>query len=80
MALRADGTSASDDGPQCPKCGFTITPDEGLYFDEHCYTEDTCSECGTEFRVEVSHSVSWWCEPIEPEPARIDSSNLSMES
>jgi hypothetical protein len=59
-----DTESYSTDGPQCPQCGFTFTPDEGHYFDEAAYTEDACPECYTTFKVEVHHSVSWTCEII----------------
>jgi hypothetical protein len=55
--------SYSTDGPECPKCGFTFTPDESYYY-ELRYTEDTCQECGCKFSVEVHHSVSWKCEAM----------------
>lgn len=60
-------TSYSCDGPQCPKCGFTFTPDESFYYEPR-YTEDTCQECGCKFSVEVHHSVSWECAVIPHTP------------
>ena len=51
----------SSDGPECPMCGFTFTPDEPFYFDEKIYTEDECPQCETKFCVEVFHSISWTC-------------------
>lgn len=52
------------DGPKCPHCGFTFTPDEAHYYDPSGYTRDTCPECKQGFKVEVHHSVSWECEPL----------------
>ena len=57
-------SSYSTNGPTCPKCGFTFTPDESIYYEPR-YTEDECQECGCKFSVEVHHSVSWRCEVIE---------------
>lgn len=54
----------STDGPTCPKCGFTYTPDEAHYYDEFRYTEETCQECECKFSVRVEHSVSWTCKSI----------------
>lgn len=54
----------STEGPECPYCGFTFTPDEPHYFDETGYTEDECPECEKKFQVSVSHSTSWLCVPI----------------
>src|SRR5262245_47574360 len=51
----------SEEGPSCPRCGFTFTPDESIYYEPR-YTEDTCQECGCKFSVEVEHSGSWVCE------------------
>lgn len=56
-----ENETISTDGPECPKCGFTFTPDEGHYFDQNQYTEDECPKCETKFKVEVHHSVSWCC-------------------
>ena len=63
-----ENESYSTEGPECPSCGFTFTPDEPHYFDETGYTEETCQDCGSKFRVEVFHTVSWSCELIEPQP------------
>lgn len=54
----------STSGPKCPYCGFQITPDEGFYYDENKYTEETCGECEKKFSVSVYNSTSWTCEPI----------------
>jgi transposase-like protein len=51
-------TEYSSDGPKCPGCGFTFTPDDTYYYDP-LYVEDTCQECGLSFNVEVEHSVCW---------------------
>ena len=56
----------STNGPECPNCGFTFTPDDGYYYEPR-YTKDECPECGCMFSVEVHHSVAWACEPIEAE-------------
>lgn len=56
--------SFSTDGPKCPKCGFTFTPDESHYYDEHRYTEDECQECGCKFSVRVNLSASWTCQAV----------------
>lgn len=58
-------SSYSTDGPECPNCGHTITPDEGIYYDGNRYTEDECQECGQKFSVEIHHVTSWRCHPIE---------------
>lgn len=49
----------SSDGPVCPKCGYTFTPDEDYYFDGFRYREDECPECGITFTVEIEHEVVW---------------------
>lgn len=51
----------SHKGPECPYCGFTLTPDEAIYYDVNKYTEETCPKCSHTFDVEVYHSVSWTC-------------------
>lgn len=61
--------SYSHDGPECPKCGFTFTPDESHYYDEQRYTDDECQECGCKFKVSVMITTSWECSEIEPTPA-----------
>lgn len=68
MVKLNDGSTISDDGPECPTCGFTFTPDEPSYYDPRNYTDETCQECGTKFKVEVQHSVNWQCEAVQPEP------------
>lgn len=60
----------STDGPECPHCGRTYTPDEPHFYDESGYTQDECDTCGKPFKVEVHHSVSWVCEPVEPQPEK----------
>lgn len=64
----------SNEGPQCPHCGRQYTADEGHYYDEQNYTEETCDECNKPFSVSVCTTVAWSCEPIqsvddEPAPA-----------
>lgn len=61
MANLGRNGTYSTDGPECPKCGFTFTPDESHYYDENAYTSDECPQCQTKFSVEVHHSVSWSC-------------------
>lgn len=56
--------SYSHDGPECPRCAFTFTPDEPHYYDEARYTEDECQECGCKFTVSVAITTSWSCEEI----------------
>jgi hypothetical protein len=58
-------SSYSSDGPKCPKCGFTFTPDEGVYYDELRYTEDECQECKCKFKVEVHNSTTWRCVELD---------------
>jgi hypothetical protein len=53
----------SHDGPKCPKCGFTFTPDEGCYY-APTYEKDKCQECGCEFSVVVHHSTEWETRPL----------------
>jgi hypothetical protein len=60
----------STDGPKCPRCGFTFTPDESIYYEPR-YTEDECQECKSKFTVEVHLSVSWRTELIEPAPTAL---------
>lgn len=60
-----DDYTYSDEGPQCPYCGRQYTADEPIYYDEQNFTEDECDECGENFSVTVSHSVSWTCEKRE---------------
>lgn len=55
----------SHQGPQCPYCGRQYTADEPWYYDENSCTEETCDNCGETFSIEVNHSVTWTCEPIE---------------
>lgn len=55
----------STEGPVCPHCQRQFTADEPHYYDEGGYTEDQCDQCGGKFKVEVYHSVSWTCEPME---------------
>lgn len=49
------------EGPKCPCCGYQFTADEGIYFDEQRYTEETCDGCGETFDVSVYTSTSWTC-------------------
>lgn len=66
--FQADETFSTE-GPQCPHCGRQYTADEGYYYQTD-YTEEECDECGNKFRIEVSHTTSWTCEPI---PAAVSS-------
>lgn len=61
MTELKEGETYSHEGPECPHCGFTFTPDESHYYDENKYTEETCPDCRKVFAVEVCHSVSWTC-------------------
>lgn len=61
--------SYSHDGPECPRCGFTFTPDESHYYDEMRYTDDECQKCGCKFTVSVHVTTSWSCEEIQPADA-----------
>lgn len=61
MTTLRDGRTYSQDGPECPSCGFTFTPDEGSYYDADRYTNETCPECKSKFAVEVHHQTSWTC-------------------
>lgn len=60
MTKLGSNETYSREGPECPKCGFTFTPDDGAYYSDN-YTEDQCPDCGTKFSVEVYHSTSWTC-------------------
>jgi rubrerythrin len=55
-----ENVTYSQSGPECPKCGFTFTPDDGTYY-QGSYTDEQCPECETKFKVEVYHSTSWTC-------------------
>ncbi len=50
---------SSTDGPACPHCGNTITPDESFYYSEDRYLEDICEACGKKFRVELNIQHTW---------------------
>lgn len=54
----------STDGPECPYCGFTFTPDDPFFYDDR-YTQEECPECDRKFKVEVRHSVSWACDQLD---------------
>lgn len=60
MRLGADETY-SGEGPMCPYCERQYTADEGGYYDEQNYTEETCDNCGETFDVSVYTSTSWTC-------------------
>ena len=67
MTRLGDEDVYSEDGPQCPYCLCTITPDEGLYYDSSRYTEGECPRCDRKFKVEVDTTTSWTsrkCEPV----------------
>lgn len=64
MTKLRDNETYSTDGPECPNCGFTFTPDDSIYFDENKYTSDECPDCQTKFTVEVYTSVSWTCSTV----------------
>ena len=49
------------EGPKCPYCGRQYTADEGYYYDEMCYTEETCDECDKTFDVSVYTQTTWTC-------------------
>ena len=51
----------SSEGPQCPHCGRQFTADDPFYYDEQCYTEQECDECGSVFDVSVEVTVAWAC-------------------
>jgi transposase-like protein len=55
--------SFSTDGPTCPHCKATYTPDEGFYFDQNGY-EMECDGCGEKFSVQPDCSWSWVGRPI----------------
>jgi hypothetical protein len=59
MTRLNDKEAFSTDGPQCPYCLCTITPDEGFYFDANNYTEGECPDCQRKFKVEVHIETSW---------------------
>ena len=64
MTKLREGETYSTEGPECPACGFTCTPDDSIYYDERNYTKEECQECGQKFSVEVHHSTAWNCEII----------------
>jgi ribosomal protein L37AE/L43A len=67
MTKLSSSETYSHDGPECPHCGHTLTPDESHYYDER-YNKDTCPECDHTFSVEVHNSTSWTCtNPRPPE-------------
>lgn len=66
MTKLRGGSTYSTDGPECPHCGHTFTPDDAIHYDENNYTQDECPRCDKKFKVEVHHSVSWSCE-VMPE-------------
>lgn len=72
MSKTFEGDTYSHEGPECPKCGFTFTPDEAHYYDESRYTEDECPECRSKFTVSVAVSTSWECSLIEPPEESLD--------
>lgn len=58
-------TTENDYGPECPYCGFVFTPDDAIYYDRYKYTEETCPECGKQFKVKVDHTTIWICDTID---------------
>lgn len=67
MSRLNDTETFSDKGPECPYCGDTIMPDEGIYYDETRYVTDECPTCEKKFKVEVHTSTTWTCEAV-PQP------------
>ena len=61
MTAESEYETLSEDGPQCPYCGYQITADEPSYFDEMRYTDDECQDCGKSFEVSVYTSTTWNC-------------------
>lgn len=53
-----DDYKYSSDGPICPYCGNTETPDEAFYYNEDL-TEHKCGSCGEEYRVSVYIKTTW---------------------
>lgn len=57
----------SSEGPTCPYCGTIITPDEGIYYDEHRLTELDCPDCEKRFDVTVVLSAHWRSRKKQPD-------------
>lgn len=55
------GSTYESEGPRCPYCGYQITADDPVFYDEQDYTEEECPGCGKIFDVEVCRSVDWSC-------------------
>lgn len=53
----------SNEGPTCPYCQTTITPDEAFYFGDD-YAHEECPECGEKFKVEYHRLDSWFSEKL----------------
>jgi uncharacterized protein (DUF2225 family) len=54
-----NGWTYSTEGPTCPYCTTTITPDDGSYYDEHSLEKLTCPVCDEVFSAAVTLSASW---------------------
>jgi hypothetical protein len=54
--------TTSSDGPQCPHCLYTATPDDADYYRDSYETE--CGGCGRRFEVVTQCDVTWHCTTI----------------
>lgn len=57
----------STEGPTCPYCRLTITPDEAFFFSDR-YSEQECPDCERKFKVEYHRRDSWISKAIEAVP------------
>lgn len=54
----------SNDGPTCPHCGHSQTPDEGFYFDEDGDSDWECGHCEKHYRWTYGRIDIWRGYPL----------------
>ena len=54
--------SVNYDGPQCPFCDVTFTPDENFFYNEYGYRLEC--DCGAVFNVQPMCSWTWYGKAI----------------
>ena len=62
----SDKETWNSDGPECPHCGYVMTPDEGSYFDGDGHTEE-CGDCEKSFYWTYHRHDNWLGVPVQPD-------------